>query len=431
MTGSVEILQNLIRFNTVNPPGNETECIKYIKSLFEEAGIHVEMIGRTRERHNLIARIKGRGLAPPFLMYGHVDVVDTSGQKWDHPPFEGIIKDEFVWGRGAIDMKSGVAMMVSAMLRMKSRNEIPPGDLIFAALCDEENGGEYGAKYITEKHANMFRGVEYAIGEIGGFTFHVGNKRFYPIMISEKQKCTVRATVRGPGGHGSLPVKGGASAKLGKMLSHLDKKKLPVHITPPVKLMIKEMARHLPFPLGIIIKQMLNPFFTNKILKIMGKQSSFFEPLLHNTVSATIINGASTINVIPSELNADLDGRLLPGYREKDMLNELGKLLGSDVELDVIYYSPGPSKIDMSLFDTLSSILKEGDNEAIPIPYVNAGITDARFFSRLGIQTYGFTPMLLPENINFSKLVHGANERIPVSSLEFGTKTIYKLIIRL
>jgi acetylornithine deacetylase/succinyl-diaminopimelate desuccinylase-like protein len=213
-----ELLQRLIQFDTTNPPGNETECIAYIDTLLKKAGLETTRLAKDPNRPNLITRLKGRGSAPPLLLYGHVDVVTTTDQEWTHPPFEGKLVDDFIWGRGALDMKSGIAMMLSAVMRAKTDNLIPAGDIVLAILCDEEAGGEYGAKYLVENHSDQFSGIQYALGEFGSFTNHIGPKRFYPIQIAEKQICWIKATVRGPSGHGALHMRGGAMSKLADLL---------------------------------------------------------------------------------------------------------------------------------------------------------------------------------------------------------------------
>ncbi len=422
------LLQKLIRFNTTNPPGNETDCIKFIYSLLKEAGLEPVMLGKVPERQNLVVRLPGKKDAAPLFMYGHADVVTAANQEWQHPPFEGVIDEEFVWGRGALDMKGGLTMMLSALLRAWHEGVTPPGDIIFAVVCDEENGGVYGAKYLTEEHPDLFRGVKYAIGEMGGFTLHLGKKRFYPIMISEKQRCSFKLTVTGPGGHGSLPVRGGAAAKLAKILERLDKKRLPVQITPPVKMTIEALGQNMAFPASLIFRLLLKPSLTDRLLALLGDKGKFFDPLLHNTVSPTIIRGGDMINVIPGEITVELDGRLLPGLDKGEMIAQMQDLIGSEADLAVTYFSPGPAEVNMGLFETLSDILRESDPVAIPIPFVGIGVSDARFFCRLGIQTYGFTPMILPKEIDFSRLIHGANERIPLEALTFGVNSIYKLI---
>jgi acetylornithine deacetylase/succinyl-diaminopimelate desuccinylase-like protein len=425
-----ELLQTLIRFDTTNPPGNEAECITYLEGLLLSAGIETTIRARDPNRPNLIARLPGQGNAPPLMMYGHVDVVTTLDQSWQHPPFSGEIADGFIWGRGALDMKSGIAMMVSAMLRAKAEGMPLAGDVILAALSDEEADGEYGASYLVDQHAELFRDIRYAIGEGGGVSIHLGGRKLYPIMVCEKQVCSVRATVRGPGGHGAVPLHNGAMSKLARLIQKLERHRLPVHITPVARQMIETMAQALPFPARQGLNLLLNPALTDMILDSLGEQGRLLNPALHNTVSATIVRGGHKINVIPSEINLELDGRLLPGFKPEDMLRELHQLLGDEVELEVTRYDPGPGEPDMGLYDLLASILREHDPAAIPMPYLLSGVTDGRYFAKLGIQTYGFLPTPLPAGVDLVSTVHAANERIPVGAVEFGTDILYKVLQR-
>ncbi len=424
----VELLQQLIRFDTTNPPGNEAECVTYIQGLLAEAGLQTTLLGRVPERQNLIARLEGRGEAPPLLLYGHADVVTTAGQQWTYPPFEGRIVDGWVWGRGALDMKSGVAMMVAALLRAKAEGLEPAGDVALAVVCDEEAGGDYGVKYLVESHPEQFAGMRYALGEFGGFTLRVGPACFYPIQVAEKAICWLKATVRGPGGHGSLPLRGGAMSRLAGLLQRLEEQRLPVHVTPVARQMIDTMAAALPFPQGTVLRQLLNPGLCDRVLKLLGKRGQIFEPLLHNTVNATIVRGGEKVNVIPSEITVQLDGRLLPGYSPDDMLAELRPVVGPEVELELIQHDPGPPEPDMGLFDLLAGVLRRADPDGIPMPLMMTGTTDARFLSRLGIQTYGFTPMQLPADLELVRLAHAADERVPVGAVEFGARAIYEVL---
>jgi acetylornithine deacetylase/succinyl-diaminopimelate desuccinylase-like protein len=423
-----ELLQNLIRFDTTNPPGNERACIQYINGLIKEAGIKSTIVARTPGRPNVIARLKGEGKAPPLLLYGHVDVVSTQGQKWTHPPFEGKIVDGFVWGRGALDMKGGVAMLLAAFLKARAEKVPLPGDVLFAAVADEEAGDNFGVAYLVDQHPDLFKGVRYAFGEFGGFNLSLRGKRFYPIMIAEKQTCWMKVTFTGPAGHGSMPIRGGAMAKLARALRLLDTHHLPFHITPAVRLMVESLAKNLGGASSLVIRQLLNPALTNPILKLLGEQASLFSPLLHNTVSPTMLKASEQANVIPGEVSLGVDGRLVPGAKPEDMIRELHALLGEDVRFEVFKAEPGPAAPDMGLFDTLGDILQDLDPAGIPLPYVMSGVTDARFLSKLGIQTYGFTPLQLPDGFNFASTIHAADERVPVAALDFGVRAIFNAL---
>ncbi len=424
----VEMLQRLVRFNTTNPPGNEVHCISFIKDLLNDAGIESDIFARNPERPNLVARLRGQGSAPPLLLYGHVDVVTTENQDWKYPPFEGTIAEGFLWGRGTLDMKGGVVMMLAAFLRAKAEGLQLPGDVILAVVSDEERSGDFGARFLVDNHADLFEGVRYAIGECGGFTFHIGKQRFYPIMVAEKQRCSVRATVHGQGGHGSMPVRGGAMARLSDLLKSLDRNRLPVHVTPPARAMIETISRAIGGVKGVVMGKLKNPVLTDGILNLLGEKGQVFDPMLHNTLSPTILHGSNSINVIPGSVSVDIDARILPGFSPDDLIVEIRTIVGEDVDLEVIAHDPGPDESDMGLFDKLAGILHDADPDGVPIPFLLSATTDGRHFSRLGIQTYGFLPMQLPEDFVFMRTIHAADERIPVKALGFGTDAIYKLL---
>lgn len=425
-----ELLRRLIQFDTTNPPGNEAECISFINGLLTEAGVETTILGQTPERPNLIARLHGRGSASPLLLYGHVDVVTTANQQWQHPPFAGEVIDGFVWGRGALDMKGGVAMMLAAFLRAKREALHLSGDVVLAIVCDEEAGGDLGSKYLVENHPDLFEGIRYAIGEFGGFALYAGKQRFYPIMVAEKQMCWLKATVRGPGGHGSIPVRGGAMAKLSRLLQRLDRNRLPVHVSPVARLMFKTIASASGGLRGLILGQLTNPLLADRVLNALGERGRSFDPLLHNTVSPTILHGSSKFNIIPSEVSVELDGRLLPGYGPDELISELTRIVGDELEIEVVRHDPGPPEPDMGLFDLLADVLRQADQNGIPVPLLLGAVSDARFFSRLGIQTYGFLPMPLPEDFDFAQTIHAADERIPVESVGFGANAIYEVLRR-
>jgi acetylornithine deacetylase/succinyl-diaminopimelate desuccinylase-like protein len=425
-----ELLQNLIRFDTTNPPGNEAECVKYIEGLLKSAGFETSILVKDPARPNLVARLSGEEKAKPLLLYGHVDVVSTENQRWQHPPFEGKIVDGYVWGRGALDDKGGVAMLLAAFLRAKAEGLTPPGDVVLVIVCDEETGGEYGARYLVENHAELFEGISYAIGEFGGFTSYIGKQKYYPIMIAEKQPCKVRVTVRGPGGHGSLPVREGAMARLAILLQQLEKRRLPVHIIPVVRQMFEAITASAPFFTGIGLRLLLNPALTDMLLNFLGELRGDLEPLLHNTFNVTSIQGGGPTLMIPSEIVVEIIGSILPGYGPDDFLSELRQIVGEEVELEIVYSEQAPPEPDMGLFDTLRDILLEVDPEGVPMPLLLPSPTDGRTFSRLGIQTYGFLPMNLPPGFNFSRFMHAANERVPVEAIEFGTNAIHRLLQR-
>jgi acetylornithine deacetylase/succinyl-diaminopimelate desuccinylase-like protein len=426
----VELLQQLIRFDTTNPPGNESECVGFVRSLLEEAGCETQTYAKDPARPNLVARLQGVGNSPPLLLQGHVDVVTTAGQEWQRPPFGGDLVDGEIWGRGAVDMKGAVAMFVSAFLHAAKGELELPGDVLLVVLSDEENGGDFGAKFLVEEHPELFKGVRHALGEAGGISQVIAGKRFYPIQLGEKQICWLKATVRGPGGHGAMIQRDGTMARLARMLDDLNRKRMPIHVTPIVREMIETIAAHLPRPKRELMLALLKPAIADRMLPKLGPQMQAIETLLRNTVNATIVHGGEKVNVIPAQIDLELDGRLLPGFTPDDLIGELHGIIGDDIEVELVRHDPGPAEPDLALFEMLAGVLRELDPEGIPMPLLQGGVTDGRFFAQLGIQTYGFIPMRLPADFPVLKIIHAADERIPVAALEFGTEAVTRALQR-
>jgi acetylornithine deacetylase/succinyl-diaminopimelate desuccinylase-like protein len=423
----VELLQQLLRFDTSNPPGNEAACIAHISRLLTSAGLQTRFVARDSKRPNLIARVPGAGRAPPLLLHGHVDVFPTKDQQWRHPPFEGRIVDGHVWGRGALDMKSGVAMFIAAVLRATAEKVLPSGDVVLAILSDEECGGHFGSRYLVERHPELFAGIRYAISEFGGFSIDFAGRRFYPIQVAEKQKCWLRAKVRQADEGGSTLLRNDGLAELASFLQRIDQERLPVHVTPVVREMVEAIGDAFPFGLGKVLKLLLHPRIADRTLGFLGKQGARFDLLLRNAVDP----GSGRIKVESSRATAEFVARPLPGFSPDDVIGELRAFAGEFVELELLRHDPPPREIDMGLYSVLARVMRETDPEGTPVPFVlTRGQTDARFFAGLGIQTYGFLPMHLPPNLNFTKLIHAADERIPAEALDSGSNAIFKALQR-
>lgn len=425
----VTLLQELIRFDTSNPPGNERACLEYLTEILGAAGIECRLVAREHERPNLLARVPGEQNAPPLLLYGHVDVVPAQVNEWKHPPFSGELVDDVIWGRGALDMKGGVAMLVAALVTAANDSTLET-DLLLVLTSDEERGSQQGAKFLVDEHADFFAGVRYALGEIGGFTEWVGDHRLYPIQVAEKQRCLVSATVRGAGGHPSTVVRGTAAAKLGALLKKFDEKRLPAHVTASARRMLTVMADAFPPHERLALRGLLHERATNPLLLVLGKQAAPLDAILHNTATPTVIRGGESSNVIPTELSVELDGRVLPGYGPADLLRELEDLAGGLAEFELVDEEPPPpADADLALYPMLADIISRRDPGSIPIPALLPGYTDARYFARLGIQTYGFLPMRLPREIAVD-LIHAPDERVPADAIRFGTECLLEAIQR-
>ena len=321
-------------------------------------------------------------------------------------------------------------MMMDAFIRAHQEDANLPGDVILALVSDEEAGGNTGAAWLVQSHPELFDGVRYAVGEFGGFSKTYRGRKFYMVQVAEKQGCRVQAVARGPGGHGSLVHHDTAPTRMAQFLVKLDKRPLPFHVHPVTRMMIEAMSGSLPMPDCAFLKLLLNPAFTGRMLRRMGAAGHELEPLFRHTANATVIAGGEKTNVIPSEVTVTLDCRMLPGYDAEDLLGELQHIAGPDIELQAIRFEPKPWVLNMGLFDTLSDIIREQDSEGVSVPMLMPASTDGRHFAALGIQTYGWMPMNLPADFDFLKTIHAANERVPVSALEFGSEALYQLLQR-
>ena len=422
------LVSDLIRIDSSAPSGDAVGIVQLVAQVLGSAGIPVNEISSDPDRPILLATVTGSGSAPPLLVHGHLDVVGADENDWAHDPFGGDIIDGWIWGRGALDMKGPIAMMIDAVIRCSS-GPAPAGDIILCLVTDEETGGERGAGYLVDQHPELLRGVRYAIGEFGGFTFGFAGGRFSPIQVSERTGVPMEITFRGSGGHGSLPTHDGALAKLGRALVKLDRGYLPPRITPAARAMLEAIAPHVAKSYRFMIEKLLDPRTSRAVFWATHRRLGSIASILAPTATPTVVDAGSEINVVPSTATLAIDARMLPGMTVPEWIADIRSLI--DVECDVHVLEDGtslPLHPDMSLFDLLASAARAMDPLAVPIPYLSPAVTDARWFSRLGIQCYGFTPMSLPTDFDFAATVHGANERIPVNALEPGADALLAVL---
>jgi acetylornithine deacetylase/succinyl-diaminopimelate desuccinylase-like protein len=424
-----ELAQQLIRFDTAAPGGRERELIEWLAPLLEAAGLEVRVLARDPERPNIVARLQGRGEAPPLLLHGHVDVVPVTGQKWSVDPFAGTISDGVLWGRGALDMKGGVAMLLAAVLRTAA-GPPPAGDLVLCVLSDEEQGGAFGASFLVDEHPELFAGVRHAIGEFGGFSFPMIGKRVYPIQVAEKQRAVVRLVAEGDAGHGALGGPGSAVTALAHSTRRIGRTGLPIHVTPVAARMLDDMAAAVGSPLGGVVRSLGRERISATLLRALGDRADSIGPMLRNTATVTHLAAGDrdAINVVPAEAEANLDCRVLPGYGPEELLAELRPLLAPGVRAEVELFERVEPAVDWSLYPRLAALLRDADPTGHPVPMLLAGVTDGRHFSRLGIQHHGFLPMQLPPDLRFQSLLHAADERVPVAALDFGADVLTRLL---
>ncbi|MDI1432351.1 M20/M25/M40 family metallo-hydrolase [Polyangium sorediatum] len=427
------LCQTLLRIDTTNPPGRERAAAEVVAGELAAAGLEPITLESAPERANVVARLRGTGELPPLLLTAHLDVVEAEASAWKHPPFSGAVADGCLWGRGAIDMKNMAAMSVAILTRLAREKMRLRRDVIFAAVADEEAGCDYGSRFLVENHPDLVR-AEYAIGESGGYTLHLGKATFYPIQVAEKGLCWVRARVRGEPGHGSMPREDSAVIKLADAIARLGEKPLPVHVTPYVRDFVDGLAAKQPAPLRALLRRLLHPAIAPHVLRALPDRmiARSFGAMLSNTASPTILRAGTKVNVIPGFAEAEIDGRTLPGQTEADFLRELGAVLGPEVSLEIVKSAPPTTTdpVDSPLFGTIRAAILDREPEATVVPYMIPGFTDAKYFTQLGAKWYGFSPVKMPKGLRFADLFHGHDERIPVDGLKWGTEVLFDVVRR-
>jgi acetylornithine deacetylase/succinyl-diaminopimelate desuccinylase-like protein len=433
------LLQALIRIDTSNPPGDEHAAALHLAASLRADGLAPEILEAAPGRSNLVCRIAASEAsgAPPLLLAAHLDVVPPGDPaRWRHPPFGGELAEGMIWGRGAVDMKNMVAMSALTMKLIARRGLRLRRDLIFAAVADEETGCALGSRFLVEQHPEKVR-AGFALGEVGGFPLRIGRGRFLLVETAEKGICWLRATARGPAGHGSMPRRDSAVLALARALCRLGERSLPHHVTPVVEAFIRQVAARQGPPLRQVMPQLLNPRLARLILDRLISdegQARTFRAILHNTVSPTVLRAGEATNLIPDTASVELDGRLLPGQRAEDLLRELRELVGDALELEVMKEHPAVVNHppDSELWDCIRASVRERDPELEVVPYMIPGFSDAQCFTRLGARWYGFAPLLLDpaSGLRFSELFHGIDERIPEDGFHWGLGALLDVVVR-
>lgn len=426
-------LQELIRIDTTNPPGNETRAAECLASIFKRDGIESTILESAPGRGNLVARLKGDGRAAPLLLMFHLDVVPVEADKWQHPPFGGDIADGFLWGRGTLDTKELGAMELMVMLLLKRDASRQPlaRDIIFMANADEEAGGNWGAGWMVKQHPDLIR-AEYAINEGAGFAIDLLGHRFFTCQTGEKGTARFTMRARGRPGHASQPHPDNAVLKLADAIQKIGaaREAFPVHPTATVRQFFEGVAATLGKPYDAELLNLLDPkkyAAAMKRLPLDDSMRSMIYAMLHNTVTPTILKAGSKINVIPSVAEAQCDARLIPGQTEGNLLHELRTIVGNDVEIEFVGSRNGrESDYKTPLFDSITHVMAQHEPKAPVLPYLVVGATDARHVSNLGTMVYGFCPMIAP-SMELDR-VHGHNERISLDNLEFGTRVLYEIV---
>lgn len=424
---AVRLLQEYLRINTSNPPGNELAAAEFFLRLFDGAGIPNTVYPYAPGRANICAILKGDGSQRPLVMLNHMDVVHAESPNWRAPPFAGQILNGELYGRGALDMKDEGLLQAMVMV-VAARERLPlKRDLILLATSDEEVG-DTGSAWILEHHPELVRDAEFMITEGGSNLIHPSQGTVYGIGVAEKAPFWIRLTAHGRGGHGSIPIADSATHRLARALERVVDWNIPVRLLPSVEEYFHAVARLQPEPRASefrnIRSSLSNPDFVKTLM-----DDEDYNYLLRDTLSLTVLKGGPQTNVIPDTASAELDVRLLPGTSPQEFLNQLRKVVADDqIEIEPIsrFRTPNSSTTDTTLYRTIEQVIYRYNPQALVTPVLNSGYTECQMYRPLGLACYGFAPLELTPELDATQ--HAANERVPVEQIRRGVKMLYEVV---
>ncbi|WP_433177284.1 M20/M25/M40 family metallo-hydrolase [Actinoallomurus sp. CA-150999] len=418
----VQLCSDLIRIDTSNPgdhsgPG-ERAAAEYVAEKLSEVGLEPKIYESHAKRSSVVVRIEGTDpQRDALLIHGHLDVVPARREDWTRDPFGGEVADGCVWGRGAVDMKDMDAMVLAVIRERLRQGRRPERDVVLAFLADEEAGGKWGAHWLVDNHPELFEGCTEAIGEVGGFSLTLPNdERLYLIETAEKGLAWMRLIAEGTAGHGSMVHPDNAVTALAAAVARLGEHEFPVRLTKTVRAFLEEVcdATGIEFDSDDI----------EKTVRDLGPLSRMIGATLRNTLNPSVLDAGYKTNVIPQSATAQVDGRFLPGH-EEEFFATVDELLGEHVRREFVHHDIAvETEFDGPLVAAMAAALRAHDPQARPVPYCLSGGTDAKSFATLGIRCFGFAPLKLPKDMDFSGMFHGIDERVPVDGLRFGVNVL-------
>ena len=414
----IRTLQDLVRFDTTNPPGNETPCAEYIRDRLVAEGVEAVILEAAPGRGSVIARLKGDGTERPLLLLSHLDVVRAEPERWTHPPFGGDLADGFVWGRGTLDMKGLTAIQLELFLEIKRRGLPLKRDIILAAAADEETGGAKGVGWLVENHWDLIA-AEYAINEGGGFGMQIGDRWLFTCQTAEKGVFWTKIKARGAPGHASTPMELSAVGKIAAAVDKLARARLPQHRVATVESFVHALSQLLPPPADREVLGLFDPETEQKALDLLPSKTLAYilRASVRNTATPTMLRAGEKINVIPSEAEAGIAAARAALAAAQEPLTVSGS---------------NESKFDTPLFRIIGEVIGEFQPNSVVAPFMSTGGTDSRYLAWKGVNAYGFYPKrFLPGEPSFWELVHAHDERISVENIRFGTQVLWEVVTRL
>jgi acetylornithine deacetylase/succinyl-diaminopimelate desuccinylase-like protein len=422
---TIRICQELIRFPSVNygeGRGDERAIAAYVVESLAEVEITATTYESAPNRVNVVAKIKGSDSSRAGLVvHGHIDVVPAEAKDWSVDPFSGEIKDGFIWGRGAVDMKNVDAMILAIVRKWAREGYVPPRDIVLAFFADEEAGSEFGSRYMTANHPEVFAGCSEAVSEVGGFSIALKNgKSMYIIETAQKGIHWFKLTAKGTAGHGSMINKDNALTALGEAVAKLGNHVWPQRYTATVKSLFANVAK--------LSGNKYDEADFRPLLEEFGPAAKMFGATLQNTANPTMLSSGYKANVIPQTASAVVDGRFLPGY-EDEFNQTIREIVGPDIEIETLTHDISlEADFSGDLVEAMVQALMAEDPDAIAVPYMMSGGTDNKALSELGIIGYGFGPLKLPPGLDFFSLFHGVDERVPIDGLKSGVHMMERFL---
>jgi len=426
-----ELCAELIRFDTTNLGDGESllgerAIAEFVAEYLTDFGLQPTLLERSPNRSNVVVRVPGADPSlPPLLVHAHLDVVPADPAEWTVPPFAGEIRDGYVWGRGAVDMKDMCATLLTVLSRWSAAGTVPRRDLVLAFVADEEDRGDWGAHWLVENHPSVFADCGAAIGESGGYTVHTVGAggdpvHLYPVATAERGTSHLRLTATGRAGHASRRNDENAVTTLVHALSRLAAHRWPVHLTPAVRAFLAAAGPALGVEVDLTD--------LDETLRRLGPAAKIIENTVRNSTTPTVLEAGYKVNVIPGTASALVDTRVLPGT-EEELLAEIDRLVGPDVRREFVQHQRAvQAPVDSPWFDAMAASLRVSDPSAVVVPFCMGGGTDAKAFARLGIDCYGFAPLYVPEGFDLQRMAHGVDERVPVEGLRFGVNVLDRFL---
>lgn len=422
---TILLCQEMIRIPSVNygeGKGDEKAMAEYVAAKLSEVGITSELIETAPNRVNVVVKIEGRDTSRPGLvLHGHIDVVPANADDWSVDPFSGLIKDGFIWGRGAVDMKDMDAMILATVRMWKRVDYLPPRNILLVFFADEEAGSNYGSRWLVKNRPEIFEGYSEAVSEVGGFSVTVtGDNRLYLIEAAQKGIQWMKLTAKGTAGHGSFVNHDNSVTKISDAVARIGNYEWPQIETKTNAKFFKKLAE--------VTGLKYDPKDVSSLLNELGNATKMIGATISNTANPTMLEAGYKVNVIPQEASAYIDGRFLPGY-EDQLSKTIKNLVGEEIEVEIVTRDIA-LEVDFAgpLVDAMCSAIQSEDSAGIPVPYLMSGGTDNKALHDLGITGYGFSPLKLPKDLDFFSLFHGVDERVPIDGLKFGVRVLVNFL---